>query len=116
MLRFVVDENFDQRILKELHRLRPDFDAVRVQDIGLGNTDDRVILEWASQNERILLTHDIATMTNYARERIANGLHVAGIILVHETAPIGRVLEDIQILLEVALPEEWDNRLWYVPL
>ena len=47
-------------------RRLPELDIVRVQDLGLKNTDDPVILEWAANEERILLTHDVATITMYA--------------------------------------------------
>jgi hypothetical protein len=36
-------------------------DVVRVQDVGLAETPDPVILAWAAGEERILLTHDRET-------------------------------------------------------
>jgi hypothetical protein len=44
---------------------------VRVQDVGLSGTDDPRVLEWAAGHERILLTHDVATITAFAYERVA---------------------------------------------
>jgi predicted nuclease of predicted toxin-antitoxin system len=38
----------------------------RVQDVGLQKLDDPVILEWATINNCILLTHDHATMPDFA--------------------------------------------------
>jgi predicted nuclease of predicted toxin-antitoxin system len=58
MLKIAVDENFDNDILKELLRQRPELDVVRVQDVGLISADDPPILEWAAQESRILLTHE----------------------------------------------------------
>ena len=63
MLRLLADENFNNQIVRGILRRRPEIDMVRVQDVGLSNTDDRVILEWAAQQGRILLTHDVETMT-----------------------------------------------------
>ncbi len=57
MLRFVSDENFNNQIVRGLLRRNLDVDIVRVQDVGLSQTDDRIILEWAAQQKRITLTH-----------------------------------------------------------
>ncbi len=70
MIKFLADENFDNRIVRGLSRRFPDVDVVRVQDVGLVNTDDREILAWAANEKRVLLTHDVATMTAFAYERI----------------------------------------------
>jgi predicted nuclease of predicted toxin-antitoxin system len=44
-------------------------EIVRVQDVGLSGKDDPSILEWADQEGRVLLTHDVATITRYAYDR-----------------------------------------------
>ena len=62
MLKLVSDENFNADILRGLYRRRPDFDVVRVKDIGLDATPDADILAWAAVEERIVLTHDRDTM------------------------------------------------------
>lgn len=49
----------------------PSLDVVRVQDVGLIETDDPIILEWAAKDRRILLTHDASTVTMYAYDLIA---------------------------------------------
>ncbi|MBW4630589.1 MAG: DUF5615 family PIN-like protein [Iphinoe sp. HA4291-MV1] len=73
-MRLLTDENFNGSILRGLIRRLPRLDIVRIQDIGLIHTDDSTILEWAANEERILLTHDVATITVYAYERINKGL------------------------------------------
>ena len=49
MPQFLTDENFDRRILRGLLRQRPELNIVRVQDVNLRSTDDRIILEWVFQ-------------------------------------------------------------------
>jgi predicted nuclease of predicted toxin-antitoxin system len=63
MLRFAADENFNNNIIRGLLRRQPELDIVRVQDVGLRGADDPTVLEWAAQEGRILLTHDVATIT-----------------------------------------------------
>ena len=76
MLRLLADENFNNQIVRGILRRRPEIDIVRVQDVDLSETDDRVILEWAAQQGRILLAHDVETMTRYAYERVQAGLEL----------------------------------------
>ena len=78
-LNLLVDENFNNNIVRALLRRDPDLDVVRVQDVGLSATDNRHILEWAAQQQRILLTHDVTTVTKYADERVKQGLPMSGV-------------------------------------
>jgi predicted nuclease of predicted toxin-antitoxin system len=64
MLRLAADENFNGDIVRGLLRRRPDFDIVRVQDVGLSGADDPVVLEWAAGGGRIVVTHDISTLAD----------------------------------------------------
>ena len=73
MLRFAVDEDFDNRIVRGLLRLLPTLDIVRAQDSGLLGKPDAAILEWAANERRILLTHDATTMTKHAYARMESG-------------------------------------------
>ena len=68
MLRFLADENFDNKILHAL--LDEKVDIVRVQDLEIYQADDPTVLEWAAEHGRVLLTRDAKTMTAYARERV----------------------------------------------
>ena len=72
-MRLLTDENFNGSILRGLIRRLPTLDIVRIQDVGLLHADDPEILEWAANEGRILLTHDVATITVYAYDRIKNG-------------------------------------------
>jgi predicted nuclease of predicted toxin-antitoxin system len=70
VLALLADEDFNGIIVRGLHRRRPELDIVRVQDVGLSGAGDPRALEWAAQSGRIVLTHDVTTMTKYAYERL----------------------------------------------
>jgi predicted nuclease of predicted toxin-antitoxin system len=89
MLRLLADENFNNQIVRGILRRRPEIDIVRVQDVGLSETDDRVILEWAAQQGRVLPTHDVETMTRYAYDRVQAGLEMPGVFEVSRSVPVG---------------------------
>lgn len=95
MIRFLLDENFNGKIARGLRARQPEVDLIRVQDIEISGADDPTVLAWAANDGRILLTHDLDTMTRYANDRIKNGLPMAGVIFVRDTLPVAKVIDDI---------------------
>ncbi|HNS40006.1 MAG TPA: DUF5615 family PIN-like protein [Promineifilum sp.] len=116
MLRLAADENFDNDLVRGLLRRRPELDIVRVQGVGLSGESDPVILEWASRENRILLTHDVSTITYYAYERVESGQSMPGVVEVNRSVPAGVVIEDILLLAELSLDHEWEGQVIYLPL
>lgn len=116
MIKLLADENLDNAIIRGLLRRNPDIDIVRVQDMGLSGQDDPTVLAWAASEGRILLTHDVATITRYAYERLADHLAMPGVIEIHTDASVGKVIEDLFIILECGVAEDLDGRIYYLPL
>lgn len=116
MIRLAADENLDNDILRGLRRRVPHLDAVRVQDVGLSGADDARILAWAAVEGRVLVTHDVSTVTSAARVRVASGLPMPGVVQVARTSAIGAAIEDLVLLVECSHDEEWTNQVRYVPL
>ena len=116
MLRLVADENLNNNIVRGLLRRRPQLDIVRIQDVGLSGADDPTVLEWAAQEGRVLLTHDVSTITKYAYERVRAGQTMPGVFEVGRNVPIGRAIDDILLVAEYSLDEEWEGQVRYLPL
>ena len=116
MLLLIADENFNNTIVRGLLRIKPDLDIVRVQDVGLFSADDPTVLEWAAQENRILLTHDAATITKYAYERILSGKYMPGVIEVSRNVPLGVAIEDILLIAESCKNGELESQIMYLPL
>jgi hypothetical protein len=115
-LRFAADENFDGRIVRGLLRILPDLDLIRVQDTTLAESDDDSVLEWAVQENRVVLTHDVGTMTAAAWARVRAGLPMKGVIEVHPDEPIGRMIDEIHLIAVACAPEELDGQVLFLPL
>lgn len=115
MLKFLADENFDNTILRGLFRRNPTLDIVRVQDVGLSGKDDPTVLEWAAQEGRVLLTHDVATITRYAYDRVREDRAMPGVIEISTDAPIRRVIEDVLVLVECSQEGELEGQVQYLP-
>jgi predicted nuclease of predicted toxin-antitoxin system len=84
MLRLLSDENFNGDIVRGLFLRQPNLDLLRVQDVGLREVDDLAILDWAATNNRIVLTHDRATMPDFAYERLLRGEQMSGLLIVRQ--------------------------------
>jgi len=116
MLLLAADENFNNDIVRGLLRRKPDLNIVRVQDVGLSGADDPTVLEWAAREGRVLLTHDVSTITHYAYERVRAGKPMPGVFEVSRDTPIGVAIEDILLLAEYSLEGEWEGQVRYLPL
>lgn len=116
MLRFLADENFNNQILRGILRRNPNVDIVRVQDVGLIEADDPSVLKWAAQHQRVVLTHDVATMTNFAYERVQLGQAMPGLFEVSRRVSVGLAIEDILLIAECSLEGEWEGQVRFLPL
>jgi hypothetical protein len=115
-MHWAADENFNNDIVRGLLRRKPDVDIVRIQDVGLSGADDPTLLEWAADEGRILLTHDVSTITRYAYERVEAGKPMPGVFEVSRDIPMGVVIEDLILLTECSLENEWEGQVRYLPL
>ena len=116
-MRFLADENFDNDILRGVQRANPDFDVIRVQDTEIYQADDPIVLAWAAEEGRILLTHDEKRWPDYANERVAAGLSMPGVIRDrNDQAPVGQIIEELLIFIGASDPSEYENRVVYLPL
>ena len=69
-----------------------------------------------ARENRVLLTHDVATMTAYAWQRVEAGKPMPGVFEVSRAVPVGRAIEDILLLTECSLENEWSGQVRYLPL
>ncbi len=116
MLRLLADENFNSDIVRGLSLRQPDLDILRVQDVGLAGAAAPDVLGWAAENNRIVLTHDRATMSDYAYERVAAGQVMAGVFILNDRFPVGRAIEEILLPAAYTEQAEWNGRAVHVPL
>jgi predicted nuclease of predicted toxin-antitoxin system len=113
---FLIDEDFNNDVVRGLLRRLPQADLVRVQDLGLrGATDDTVLARAASEG-RVVLTHDVATLIAYAHERVRAGQPMPGVIAVSQSLPVGQVIEDLLLIAQYSASEDWTHQVIYLPL
>ena len=116
MLRFLADENLNNDIMRAVLRRRPDVDIVRVQDVGLTGADDPAVLDWAATEGRLVVTHDVTTMTRYAEERLRAGRPMPGLVAVPRKVPVALAADDLLLLDEASRDAEWEGQVLFLPL
>jgi len=117
MLRLLADENFNGRILRGLMRRVPELSVLRAQDVAeLSGADDPVLLAWAAENNRIILTHDVATMAGFAYDRVVVGEPMPGVFEIDQDIPVGLAIEELVLIVEASRPGEWDGQVRFLPL
>jgi len=116
MIKLASDENFDGDILRGLLRRLPDLDIVRVQDAGLAGSNDPIVLAWAAQEQRILLTHDRETMPGFAYDRIRAGLPMPGVFLVSDRMSKGRAIQELSLAVQCLTGDDCRDGVQHFPL
>ena len=74
------------------------------------------MLAWAAEENRILLTHDVATMSRYAYDRVEAGLPMPGVFEIPTGLPLAVGIEELVLIAEVSLDGEWEGQVRYLPL
>jgi hypothetical protein len=87
-----------------------------VQDVGLIGANDEAVLGWAAASGRILLTHDVTTITLWANRRIAKGEVMPGVFVTARSLAVGQAIDDLILLAECSEPDEWAGSILYLPL
>lgn len=84
MLHLLSEVDFHGAIVRGLLRRQADLDLVRVQDVGLREQADEVILDYAVRENRVLMTHDRNTIPAKIKQRLAAGETVSGVMIVSQ--------------------------------
>jgi hypothetical protein len=115
MLRFLFDENFDHDIVRGVTQQLPDADLLTVQGAKRRKMLDPDLLAWAAVEGRIVVTHDVNTMTKYAYDRVRAGEVMPGVFIVPDLMEIGDAIEQLVLLITCSDPSEWENRVLHLP-
>ncbi|MCP9449844.1 MAG: DUF5615 family PIN-like protein [Nitrospira sp.] len=115
-IRFLFDEDCNGRIVRGVRRRHPTLNTVTVLEAGLSEATDDAVLEYASIENRVVISHDYNTMRAHAADRLQAGLPMAGLILVPQHVPLGKVIEELVLIAETTSGEEWHGQIVFLPL
>lgn len=109
-----MDEHVPRSITTGL-RLRG-VDVITTQDDGRRHAPDDVLLDRASELQRVLFSQDEDLLAEATR-RQGDGIPFSGVIYAHQLGlTIGRCIQDLELIAEASNPEDIANRVEYLPL
>ena len=117
-IRFLVDENTTRAIGDQLRRRQPDLVLLTIGDdqappIGTADPD---ILLWLEREGYCLITRNRRSMPVHLRDHSNAGRRVPGIFALRPRASVGEIIEDLLLIWSAARPDEYANRIEFVPL
>src|ERR1700682_2209810 len=116
MLRLLIDEDVHGHIVHGLRRRQPALDVVRVQDVGLRHTPDSLILEWAAQQGRVVVSVDKKTLAVDAWDRVARGLPMPGVAILRILLSIGPAVNELELIAIAGNPADYRDQVIYLPM
>ena len=73
------------------------------------------VLALTARDGRILVSRDQTTMPRHFEEFISTSEH-PGLIVVRQSLAVRDVVDDLTLIWSLTRPEEWINRLMYLPI
>jgi hypothetical protein len=91
-------------------------DVLTSQEDGTRRWEDEKLLIRATELQRILFTQD-EDLLRIAADWQQNGLEFCGVVFAYQekSAP-GPIIEELELIAECGLPDEFVNRVVYLPL
>lgn len=115
MLRLFFDHDFNHHILRGLLQRIPDLDFVTPLQLGNITESDANHLVWALKNHRVVVSHDVNTMTDAAYQKLKNGELIYGLIIVPQDMPIGDAISELEIIILCSEENEFKNFVKFLP-
>jgi hypothetical protein len=91
-------------------------DVITAQDDGSATLSDSELLDRAAALGRATFTHD-SDFLREAATRQAAGHAFSGVVYVpHQKLPIGKMIDDLELIAKAYEPSDMGNRVEYLPL
>ena len=113
--RFLADEDLRFEIVLAARRLEPTIDFPTVDELGRDGLSDAEQLEFAHQEGRILISHDVNTLRALAEARIADGRGISGVLLTSQRSRTRAVASTIELIWGASDAAEWVDRVMFIP-
>ena len=114
-IHFQADADLNANILRAMARREPAVDFRSALAAGLPGRPDPEVLAIAADERRILVTHDHRTMPSEFADFVA-AHRCFGIIVVPQHLPLEVVVDELILVWAATEPEEWHDRLAWLPL
>lgn len=114
--RFLSDEDIRGPIITAIRREEPALDLMTAYQAGLAGAGDAAILDYAWKEERLVISHDVSTMSVAARQRLVDGGGIRGLFLIPQHRLLREIIEELILIWSASEQEEWLDQILYLPL
>ena len=114
-IRFQADADLNQIIVRATLRREPSINFQTAHTAGLEGLDDNDVLALATEQGRVLVTHDRKTMPHHFGEFILSKTS-PGVLIITQKLPVALAVEDLLLIWAATEAEEWVNRIFVLPL
>lgn len=114
--RFLADHDLNEVIVAGTLRQEPAVAFMRVRNVGMQEAPDDEILEYAHREQLLVVSHDVNTMPAAAYARLARGKSFPGVVMVPQSLPTGKVIDDLLLIWSASELEEWKNQVMFLPI
>jgi len=77
---------------------------------------DPEILDWIELHGFILITSNRSTMPKHLKDHLQKGGHVPGIFVLRQGVSFGQIIDNLLLIWEAGVLEEYRDRIEYIPL
>ena len=118
MRRFLIDENISPKYRTQLLYHEPSLTVLAVGDEGAPpkSTPDPEILVWCEQNQFNLITNNRDSMPKHLFDHLSAGHHVPGIFTIKRKVPMGKIIEELLLIVGASDEDEYIDEIKYLPL
>ena len=114
-IKFQADADLNIYIVNAVLRIESKIDFKTANDAKLEGLDDHKVLQFAANQQRILVSHDQRTMPSHFAKFITN-YQSYGVLIIPKRLPTLEVAENIVLIWETFIDEEWINRIAFLPI
>ncbi len=112
-MKLLTDEHFPIEIAEAVRREMPKFDIQSIHETELAGLLDQPLLEALDRQKRTLLTRDVNSIPEFARERLHEGKTHGGLLYVsrkHRQSDLRAGIRRLLVFLENHGKEDWGCR------
>lgn len=113
-LRFLADNDLRKHILRGVLRREPGIDFLSAQEAQLDGLPDLVVLAYAAQEGRILVSHDFSTMPAHFRE-FCHTQDSPGVLIIQQSCSLEVAITSLIFTWAAGRPEDFHNRAQLLP-
>jgi hypothetical protein len=115
-VRFLADADLNRAIVSGVLRREPSVDFLTAHAAGLHGMTDPEVLAFATEQQRVLVSHDVGTMPVHFRALRMARKASAGVFLIPQALDVGDAIEELLLVWLASEASDWENRLEWLPL